>query len=85
MTVAKSKSMLTEGVDLEYRPRSGRHRAVETDLGEWIIQLAGEPPSHTTPRPSTRPSAQVAALFSQALGQPDPRRRQYPELSVIAR
>ena len=44
--VAKSKSMLTEECHLN--PFLERHgiEVVDTDLGEWIVQLRGEPPSH---------------------------------------
>ncbi len=45
-TVAKSKSMVTEEVDLNPHLEAAGVRAVETDLGEWIVQLAGERPSH---------------------------------------
>lgn len=45
-TLAKSKSMLTEECHLN--PFLERHgiKVVDTDLGEWIVQLRGEPPSH---------------------------------------
>ena len=44
--VAKSKSMLTEECHLN--PFLERHgiEVIDTDLGEWIVQLRGEPPSH---------------------------------------
>ncbi|HTN76567.1 MAG TPA: LUD domain-containing protein, partial [Pirellulaceae bacterium] len=44
--VAKSKSMLTEECHLN--PFLNRHGidVVDTDLGEWIVQLRNEPPSH---------------------------------------
>ena len=45
--VIKSKSMVTEEIKLrEYLERKG-HRVVETDLGELLIQIAGEKPMHT--------------------------------------
>jgi L-lactate dehydrogenase complex protein LldF len=44
--VVKSKSMATEEIRLrEHLERRGRE-VVETDLGEWIVQLAGQAPSH---------------------------------------
>lgn len=45
-TVVKSKSMVTEEIGLnQHLERSGID-VVETDLGEYIIQLRREPPSH---------------------------------------
>jgi len=45
-TVAKSKSMVTEEIDLNDALQSAGLDVTETDLGEYIIQLAGERPSH---------------------------------------
>ncbi len=44
--VIKSKSMLTEEIGLNHALESTGTRVVETDLGEYIIQLNDEPPSH---------------------------------------
>jgi L-lactate utilization protein LutB len=44
----KSKSMLTEEICLNPALEASGIKVVETDLGEWIIQLAGERPSHFT-------------------------------------
>ena len=84
-TVAKSKSMLTEELDLNHALEAAGVRVVETDRGEWIIQLAGEPPSHIIAPAIHKTKAQVAALFSQALGQPIPADASIPELTRIAR
>jgi len=45
-TVVKSKSMATEEVDLGAALEDAGLTSVETDLGEYIVQLAGERPSH---------------------------------------
>src|SRR6185369_8560082 len=45
-TVVKSKSMTTEETHLNTALESAGLQVVETDLGEYIIQLANEPPSH---------------------------------------
>ena len=45
-TVVKSKSMLTEEIGLNAVLESAGMEVVETDLGEWIVQLAGDPPAH---------------------------------------
>jgi L-lactate dehydrogenase complex protein LldF len=44
--VVKSKSMLTEEIGLNHALEDIGIEVTETDLGEWIIQLAGEAPSH---------------------------------------
>ena len=45
-TVVKSKSMVSEEVHLNHVLEKAGIEAIETDLGEYIIQLAGEAPSH---------------------------------------
>ncbi|MER3515075.1 MAG: (Fe-S)-binding protein, partial [Chloroflexota bacterium] len=42
----KSKSMTSEEIHLNAALAQAGVEVVETDLGEWIIQLAGERPSH---------------------------------------
>lgn len=44
--VVKSKSMATEEIGLNGALEAAGCEVVETDLGEWVIQLAGETPSH---------------------------------------
>lgn len=83
--VAKSKSMLTEELGLNHALEAAGIRVVETDLGEWIIQLAGETPSHIIAPAIHKTRAQVAELFSQALGRPISPDASIPELTAIAR
>ncbi|MGE0210803.1 MAG: LutB/LldF family L-lactate oxidation iron-sulfur protein [Parvibaculaceae bacterium] len=45
-TVTKGKSMITEEIDLNHALAEAGIAPVETDLGEYIIQLRGERPSH---------------------------------------
>ncbi|RXF68241.1 LutB/LldF family L-lactate oxidation iron-sulfur protein [Hansschlegelia zhihuaiae] len=45
-TVAKGKSMISEEIDLNAHLEAAGVTPVETDLGEYIIQLRGERPSH---------------------------------------
>ena len=45
-TVTKGKSMISEEIGLNEHLEANGIRAVETDLGEYIIQLRGEAPSH---------------------------------------
>ena len=44
--VTKSKSMVSEEIGLNARLEAGGLEVVETDLGEYVIQLRGETPSH---------------------------------------
>jgi L-lactate dehydrogenase complex protein LldF len=44
--VAKSKSMISEEIHLNQALEAAGGRVVETDLGEFIVQLRGEPPAH---------------------------------------
>ncbi|HET8569563.1 MAG TPA: LUD domain-containing protein [Candidatus Limnocylindria bacterium] len=68
--VVKSKSMATEEIGLtEHLERSGV-TAVETDLGEWIIQLAHEKPSHLIAPAIHKTREDVAELFSRVVGRP---------------
>jgi L-lactate dehydrogenase complex protein LldF len=45
-TVTKSKSMVTEEIGLNAFLESNGLEPVETDLGEYILQISGQPPSH---------------------------------------
>ena len=45
-TVTKGKSMISEEIGLNEHLEANGVQAVETDLGEYIIQLRGEAPSH---------------------------------------
>ncbi|MFM7073387.1 MAG: lactate utilization protein B [Planctomycetota bacterium] len=66
--VAKSKSMLTEECHLN--PYLERHgiEVVDTDLGEWIVQLRGEPPSHIVLPAIHIKKEEVGELFHEKLG-----------------
>jgi L-lactate dehydrogenase complex protein LldF len=67
-TAVKSKSMLTEEVHLNQALQSTGMEAIETDLGEYIIQLAGETPSHIIIPAIHKNRQQVAELLSQEAG-----------------
>ena len=45
-SVVKSKSMVSEELHINHALEQIGVEAIETDLGEYIIQLAGETPSH---------------------------------------
>jgi L-lactate dehydrogenase complex protein LldF len=64
-TVVKGKSMVSE--ETELNPYLEQHgiEVVESDLGEYIIQLAGEPPSHIVAPAIHKNRREVAELFSR--------------------
>jgi L-lactate dehydrogenase complex protein LldF len=64
----KSKSMATEEIDLNEALEAAGVKPVETDLGEYIIQLAHEKPSHIIAPAIHKTKGQVADLFSKELG-----------------
>lgn len=66
--VTKSKSMVSEEIHLNAALEAAGIRPVETDLGEWIIQLADEPPSHIIGPAIHKTRHQVAELFSKEVG-----------------
>jgi L-lactate dehydrogenase complex protein LldF len=67
-TVVKGKSMVTEEIALNKGLIARGIEVSETDLGEFIIQLAGEPPSHLIGPALHKTKEQIAELFSEKLG-----------------
>lgn len=68
--VAKGKSMASEEVHCNEALEAAGHTMVETDLGEFIIQLAGEPPSHLIAPAIHKSRHDVAELFTADAGRP---------------
>jgi L-lactate dehydrogenase complex protein LldF len=68
--VAKSKSMATEEIELNEAFKEANIDPIETDLGEWIIQLSNEPPYHIIGPAIHKTRQQVAELFERESGQP---------------
>jgi L-lactate dehydrogenase complex protein LldF len=66
--IVKSKSMLTEEIELNAALKRAGVQAVETDLGEYIVQLRGEPPSHILTPALHLTREQVAESMRSALG-----------------
>jgi L-lactate dehydrogenase complex protein LldF len=68
--IAKSKSMVTEEINLNHALEAEGIRVVETDLGEYIVQLRNEKPAHIiTPAVHLRRD-DVGQLFHEKLGIP---------------
>lgn len=83
-TVTKGKSMITEEVGLNAFLEDNGVRPVETDLGEYIIQLRGETPSHIIAPAVHVNKEQVAADFRRAHTDLDPRRNLDEPVSLLA-
>src|SRR5262249_37147686 len=66
--VVKSKSMNTEETHLNASLEADGLEVIETDLGEYIIQLAGETPSHIIVPAIHKTKRQIAELFTTKLG-----------------
>src|SRR6266545_3222659 len=66
--VVKSKSMATEEIHLNAALEAAGINPVETDLGEWIIQLAHETPSHIVVPAIHKSKRQIAELFTEKVG-----------------
>ena len=67
-TLVKSKSMVTEEIHLNHHLESLGIESVETDLGEYIQQLDGEPPYHIVTPAMHKSKEDVAKLFEEKLG-----------------
>lgn len=70
--VVKSKSMVSEEIGVNAGFQQAGIEVVETDFGEFIIQLAGERPSHITAPAIHKSAGEIATLLSQHLGRPLP-------------
>lgn len=67
--IVKSKSMTSEEIKLnEYLEKEGL-KPIETDLGEWILQIAGEHPSHMVMPAIHKSRQQVAEIFRRYTGE----------------
>jgi len=66
---AKSKSMMTDEIGLNEALENAGVEAVETDLGEWIIQLSQEAPYHIIAPAVHKTKGQVIELFEHESGE----------------
>ncbi len=82
-SVVKGKSMVSEEMELNHFLTEHGIEALEADLGEFIVQLAGQTPCHIVVPAVYLDRTEIAQLFQQRLGEPytdDP-----AELTAIAR
>ena len=66
--VVKSKSMTTEEIHFNEALEHEGIESVETDLGEYIVQLAGEKPYHIVTPAMHKSKGDVAKLFNEKFG-----------------
>ncbi len=66
-SIVKSKSMVTEEIKLNHFLEDNGIESVETDLGEYIQQLDGEPPYHIVTPAMHKSKEDVAKLFYEKL------------------
>ena len=68
--LVKSKSMTTEEIELNQIAERNGCESVETDLGEFIVQLAGEKPYHIVTPAMHKSKGDIAKLFNEKFGTP---------------
>ena len=68
--LVKSKSMTTEEIELNETAESLGVESVETDLGEFIVQVAGEKPYHIVTPAMHKSKEDIATLFHEKFSTP---------------
>jgi L-lactate dehydrogenase complex protein LldF len=65
--IVKGKSMVSEEIGFNHAMEAAGIEALETDMGEYIVQLAGETPSHIIMPAIHKTKQEIAALFAEKL------------------
>jgi L-lactate dehydrogenase complex protein LldF len=81
--VVKAKSMVTEEIELNEALEHAGIEAVETDLGEYIVQLAHEKPSHILAPAIHKSRGDISDLFADKLGVAN--LKEAEEMTIVAR
>ena len=84
-SVVKSKSMISEELEINHELEAAGVRVVETDLGEYIIQLAHEKPSHIIAPFIHKSRQQIADLFREKLNATEADLADIPHMTALAR
>ena len=69
-TLVKSKSMTTEEIELNEHLEKSGIEVLETDLGEYIVQVAGEKPYHIVTPAMHKSKEDIAQLFNKEFNLP---------------
>ncbi len=81
---AKGKSMLSEEIFLNHALERAGVQPVETDLGEWVLQLAHETPSHMVGPAIHKSRHEVSEILEREVGRPVSR-EDIDEMAHVAR
>ncbi|MGA3014540.1 MAG: lactate utilization protein B [Bacteroidales bacterium] len=68
--IVKQKTMLSEELEINELLQKNKREIVETDLGEYIVQVAGEKPYHILTPAMHKSKEDVAKLFHEKFGTP---------------
>jgi iron-sulfur cluster protein len=82
--VVKSKSMTSEEIRINEYLEARDIEVIETDLGEWVLQIADEAPSHIVAPALHKSRKEIARLFNETF-HPDPPLETAQELTRFAR
>ncbi len=83
--VVKSKSMVSEELEINHVLEAQGVKVMETDLGEYIIQLANEKPSHIIAPVIHKSKEDVAKLFRAKINATDDDLIDVPKMTALAR
>jgi iron-sulfur cluster protein len=70
--LVKSKSMTSEEIEVNEHLEAAGIEVIETDLGEWVLQVADEAPSHIVAPAIHKSRAAIAELFNRQFDPPEP-------------
>lgn len=65
--MVKGKSMVSEEIELNHAAQAAGVDALESDMGEYIVQLAGEKPSHIIMPAIHKTREEIARLFAERI------------------
>ncbi len=82
--LVKSKSMTSEEIEVNDALEARGVDVVETDLGEWVLQVADEAPSHIVAPAIHKSRAEIATLFNEQF-EPETELETAEELTAFAR
>lgn len=68
--LVKSKSMVSEEIDFNHETEKENIKSIETDLGEYIVQVAGEKPYHIVTPAMHKSKEDIAELFTKLFDLP---------------
>ena len=68
--IVKQKTMLSEELEINELLQKHKREVIETDLGEYIVQVAGEKPYHILTPAMHKSKEDVAKLFNEKFGTP---------------